>query len=593
MKNWLCTQMVLCAPLPFIVLNRKLRLLLPRLVSCVLIFSSIGFYTTPAAAQTSPLSFNQIPYSDPDLVAPGRGVEHWFDNSNFNNTTTVQVPAGNVRALDFYYRINWAQLEGATEGSYKWSLFDQLINSAIDNGQKFNFGILPMCEGYAPFGQVNGANLSYPTYIHTKMQAEATPDWIYSGDPCWVPNWNSEAYLSALENLYKAVANHIANGSYKGVPYKNVIGYIDVRGYGNFGEWHTYPWDDGRFTAPVNARATSATLKRIIDAHLKAFPNYQLVLNVAVWMQGASSYMPGDVGAYAANASNAYGKMGWRRDNWGQDFRDDEYYNNPYSYNGMRFDTVIRNRWKYGPIIGEPNTSTSSTPNYGDLPREIRLYHANSFGNGNYFGGSGISSQATKDSIIAASKACGYRLILEAGNMTTTLSGGLPFSISLNWKNVGVAPTYEHWNVTYELRNSSNVAVWTGNSSFQPYLFLPSASAQVVTDNFTLPANISPGTYSMVLVVRDPNGYRKPLPLAIKGRAADGSYLLRTVVVGAANQMPVADAGPDLVTTNSLADLDGSATYDPDGYIASFKWTKIAGPGIYSISSTSAATPSL
>jgi hypothetical protein len=34
-----------------------------------------------------------------------------------------------------------------------------------------------------------------------------------------------------------------------------------------------------------------------------------------------------------------------------------------------------------------------------------------------------------------------------------------------------------------------------------------------------------------VLVVRDPKGYRDPLPLAMTGRRADGGYLLDTVEV--------------------------------------------------------------
>ena len=38
----------------------------------------------------------------------------------------------------------------------------------------------------------------------------------------------------------------------------------------------------------------------------------------------------------------------------------------------------------------------------------------------------------------------------------------------------------------------------------------------------------------MVVAVRDPIGYRKPMPLAVKGVAADGSYLLRTLTLGAA-----------------------------------------------------------
>jgi hypothetical protein len=35
----------------------------------------------------------------------------------------------------------------------------------------------------------------------------------------------------------------------------------------------------------------------------------------------------------------------------------------------------------------------------------------------------------------------------------------------------------------------------------------------------------------MFLIVRDPQGYRQPLPLAISGRNADGSYLIRSNII--------------------------------------------------------------
>ncbi len=53
-----------------------------------------------------------------------------------------------------------------------------------------------------------------------------------------------------------------------------------------------------------------------------------------------------------------------------------------------------------------------------------------------------------------------------------------------------------------------------------------------------------------------------------------------TVVVNAANQAPVADAGNDLTISLPLATahLNGSASADADGSIASYSWVKISGP---------------
>ena len=126
--------------------------------------------------------------------------------------------------------------------------------------------------------------------------------------------------------------------------------------------------------------------------------------------------------------------------------------------------------------------------------------------------------------------------------------------------------------MVYELRNSSGGVVWTGNSAFSPKLFLPQGSATGASDNFTL-SSVSPGTYSMYLIVRDPTNYKKPLPLAVNGRNSDGSYLLRsniTVGTGTANQSPTADAGSDktIQLPTSNAALAGTGT-DADGTGAS------------------------
>jgi predicted esterase len=67
-----------------------------------------------------------------------------------------------------------------------------------------------------------------------------------------------------------------------------------------------------------------------------------------------------------------------------------------------------------------------------------------------------------------------------------------------------------------------------------------------------------------------------------------------TVVSGAApNIPPVTEAGQDQETITSTASLNGANTYDPDGSIANYQWTKIAGPAAFTISDASAAAPAL
>ncbi|NII27411.1 hypothetical protein HB364_20140 [Pseudoflavitalea sp. X16] len=105
------------------------------------------------------------------------------------------------------------------------------------------------------------------------------------------------------------------------------------------------------------------------------------------------------------------------------------------------------------------------------------------------------------------------------------------------------------------------------------------ASPAAVTTALT---NLVAGTYVFRLKVTDN-----------KGATHEDDV---TVTVNAtANQTPVANAGTDIVLTlpaNSTT-LNGSASKDPDGSIASYAWSKVSGPTQFTISNPAAATTAL
>ncbi len=60
-----------------------------------------------------------------------------------------------------------------------------------------------------------------------------------------------------------------------------------------------------------------------------------------------------------------------------------------------------------------------------------------------------------------------------------------------------------------------------------------------------------------------------------------------------ANQSPVANAGPNQTTTATSVSLDGSASYDPDGTIASYSWQQTSGGGGVTITGGNTAKPGI
>lgn len=477
---------------------------------------------TPVTITLKSFTFTEIPYASADLENPGRGVEQWHNGNEVN----VPVEGVNTQRLDVYHRFVWTKIEGRTRGSYNWAYFDGLVNAAIQKRQKMSFGIMTVFPGNEAEagGQSYGDGWgSYPEYLHDLMQSERVKDW--KSGSTWVPNYNSENYLSRLLALNQAVNNHIQATSYNGIKYKDVIQFIDIRGYGSWGEWHSAGIVDDVNQYPAGTFPTVASFKRIVDAHTKGFPNTPLVAMIASFDAGwlGVTNNPPAIAHYILTTKNNWGPIGWRRDQWGATdaYLKDYLENNNRSFNGVVFKNLIMDRWKTAPITGEPPAWNPG--DYFDMERQIRLYHASSFGNGNY--GPDMNS-SIKERIRAASKAAGYRLKILSGEAPQTIPKNASFNIKTVWQNVGIAPTYENWNVVFELQNASNSAVWSGTSTKIIKLFLPAAAGSTTTDKFTLPASVPAGTYKLVIRVTDPARYRPDIRLAVNGRNSDGSYTI-------------------------------------------------------------------
>lgn len=484
------------------------------------------------------ITTTQIPFSSTDIIRPGVGAEQWHNGSARIPNPTESQPVSQENSLDVYYRFQWARLEGANQGSYTWIYLDNLIRSAIDKGQKFSFGIMTF-NGDGGDVSYAGGTSAYPQYLHNLMQTETSTsrDWLSPGG-IWVPNFNSPNYIERLRALHQAIKDHLLSTRYtptsgpnagKSVLFADVIYCIDIRGFGNWGEWHTYDMVSSWSGFPSGRQPTIASLKAIIDAHTQVFDRWPLVMMVAAYDGGATQipiFAPyPEVANYALTARNAWGDVGFRRDQWGAT---DAYLNTLLEGNNASFGSsgpfknIILNKWKTAPITGEPYPGSLDM---SDLLRQVNLYHATSFGNGNY--GAYPSSVTVRDRIRAAFKRCGYRLTIDSGSFSNTNNA---ISLTLNWRNDGIGPTYEDWNVAIYLKSSNgNIAAQT-LSAFKPKLFLPSSTSSSVTDNFSF--SVPSGTYTLAIKVIDPKGYRNYMPLLIQGVQPDGSYNLGSVTIG-------------------------------------------------------------
>lgn len=485
----------------------------------------------------STITFTTIAINAVDNVyKPFSGMDQWHTDN------TVKMPNAGFQSIrnDVYFRSNysWNRFE-PTQDNYDFSLLGADINDAIDNGQGFAFGAPIVVYTDAPGGYYvtfgNGV-AAYPSYLHTLMQGEAVKDWKTDGNgpapSCngclWIPNWNSTNFINRFGKLMRALANYLNVTSHNGVLYKDVITTVDIRCYGNYGEWHMGGVVSTMANIPTGARITVQTQKQIIDTMMVCFPNNYLNAMIACFdCHRIGSIVDNDqeLAWYVLSRSP---KISWRRDSYGdgQSFYSDYLENNTNTYNGMRFDSAIMNRYKYTPINGEPNTGFPMT----NLAQEARLYHNNSVGNGNY---NVTLTSAAEDTIRLAAKLMGNRVSISSGTASTTIIKGQQFSVTLNWVNSGLCPPYYPWTVTYSLRNAVNAEVYSSTSTMTLKYFQPSASTTAITDFITIPTSVSSGTYTLRLVMKDPIGYRAPFAIynSVPGRQPDGSYVLISSLV--------------------------------------------------------------
>ena len=442
---------------------------------------------------------------DPEVPSPLRGAYRWSGAE-----TVPQLGP----AHDEYRRYTWRELE-AGEGDYSGidRRLEPDIRAAVAAGRKYAFRVRAL-RGV-------GSGLNVPD----SMTAHG---WWFDGET-FVPDWNDPVFLSRFRALLAELGRR-----YDRDPR---IAWIDIGGYGLYGEWHVFGVDYSRAPAGIS-RATTASLIHIVDSHTNAFPDQRLVM-----MVGGQ-----DVGAAFERAMLAptLKPVGWRHDCLG--LLSDEH--GGFGEQIRRYADAARfplhhkyihdqQRWRIAPVITEYCTprpeqrSPAGLNAFAAASGQVIDLHVSLVSNGNFAAAWSAFPPEQQADAIAVGKTAGYRLVLERTQLPQTLAPARSFTIESTWSNLGVAPVYEAWQVMFQLRAGSN-PVWQGESGLDLTQLQPAGSGippRVQTDSFSLPASVPAGTYDLVVTVNDPIRIRRPLALAIQGRRSDGSYVLGGVSV--------------------------------------------------------------
>jgi hypothetical protein len=475
---------------------------LKQSILCLLLLVPGIIVSGPYAEAHSGVRFTPlpVPLTAREIDNPLRGQYIWLADPS--------DPAG-WPVKDSYDRYNWRTLE-PSRGVYDFSAIDRALAMAKARGGRYGFRVMPVCTG---------CGVGLPDYI-----AGDPSSWTVraNGADVVVPDWNSDFYLSRWTALNKALGDRYGNDPR--------LGFVDIGGYGNWGEWHNWPYTSA-YPGPLGqSQVTLDGAKAIINAVVDHFPS-KLVLAQPGDSRFDASHSGDpvrDVNSYILQY--ALGKslrVGLRDDCLGGDV---------VMQNAQKALLAAQilgpidplDRWKTAPFVTEwcGNIVPGAKATFTGGDQQVSQYHVSMLSSGNYHQPWNDFDASQQAAFIHANKVAGYRYVLNSVTLSGTITRNSSFSVTSSWRNANVAPTYDAWRVKYQLRDPlSHAVVFEALSGLDLKKVLPATTATIVADTFNV-GPLARGEYDLVVSVVDPGGNLAPMNLAIQGRLDDGSYEL-------------------------------------------------------------------
>ncbi len=149
-----------------------------------------------------------------------------FINYNFKTEEDAASPASKISSV-ILFRPLWSEIE-VEDGVYDWSLVDQKIELAKNNGMQVALGFQPAYNNALTVTSGNVVRQATPLWVFDKgCKYTTTYGW---GQTALVPIWDDPIYLEEQQKFINAVMERYGNNPY--------IASIDLRSYGNWGEFH-------------------------------------------------------------------------------------------------------------------------------------------------------------------------------------------------------------------------------------------------------------------------------------------------------------------------------------------------------------------
>jgi hypothetical protein len=499
---------------------------------------TVGYIDKPSAIPVTPLSAVQpgavIPFSAKDLVNPKRGQYQDLGVTLYPQSTPGSYPAW-PGTDDAGNRFLWSQIQPTSANSYDFTVIDNAIAAAHAHNQRFHFRVM----SFASSGYSGNTVIGVPAWL--RATPAATTDYHFAGKTYVVPNWNADAYLSPLEHLIAALGaryNHDER-----------VEWFEFSGYGDWSEDHIgfiaedlgapgpSPDDSiaqlGYYSQYGDQSITKASITRMVNATLAAFPDTQIIVlddNPEITRQLLATSPRRPVGIRADCLGVFPPPQIWATDP-----------NSWYVQNDDPVIAALRARWRTAPVVTEwCNSQPDGAIAYFEQAiRDTVNYHVSLLA-------SNVMAPPPDmyDMWARTNKYAGYRYAVTSATVPASAPAGSALPITVRWTNFGTAPSYDNWQVSYEVRNDADKVVAIVQSGLslrdiaaeQNYANSAQDPASVATDNavWLSTAGLPAGNYKLIAKVvwneHKPNAINvvdyPPMTLAQAGRDNGGGYLI-------------------------------------------------------------------